>query len=333
MTFQSPASRGWFGDRSLVKRINLKFLLAVLAIMVGGIVGVVLLRRFQVSRNAGSLAKLAKIRLDEGKTAEAMAIYGRYLGLRPEDDEAYAEYAKLLLGRATAPDATRSDVARAYTTVEAAVRRNPENDDLRRQLLEFQLRIGRASDAREHIQVLRERVASGKLSTSVSAENGADDDPARKPLGPTDIQLLMAQSYLGAGDFEAATKVVAEMVGFDLGSKKFDPQGKVVGPTDAYIILAAILQEKMGDRDSATEVLTKLVDTHASDVQAWLARSTWHRQHGDLAAAGKGGEAWAKQAIEGLVAGRKVSMGANAPRGGVIAFPERAKAASFAKIS
>ena len=285
MTFQSPASRGWFGDRSLVKRINLKFLLAFLAIMVGGIVGVVLLRRFQVSRNAGSLAKLAKIRLDEGKTAEAMAIYGRYLGLRPEDDEAYAEYAKLLLGRATAPDATRSDVARAYTTVEAAVRRNPENDDLRRQLLEFQLRIGRASDAREHIQVLRERVASGKLSTSVSAENGADDDPARKPLGPTDIQLLMAQSYLGAGDFEAATKVVAEMVGFDLGSKKFDPQGKVVGPTDAYIILAAILQEKMGDRDSATEVLKKLVDTHASDAQAWLAMSNWHRQLGDLDAA------------------------------------------------
>jgi hypothetical protein len=51
------------------------------------------------------------------------------------------------------------------------------------------------------------------------------------------------------------------------------------------------------------------------------------------AVAGKGGEAWAKQAIEGLVAGRKVSMGANAPRGAVIAFPERAKAASFAKIS
>jgi hypothetical protein len=51
------------------------------------------------------------------------------------------------------------------------------------------------------------------------------------------------------------------------------------------------------------------------------------------AVVGKGGEAWARQAIEGLVAGRKVSMAANAPRGAVIAFPERAKAASFAKIS
>ncbi len=51
------------------------------------------------------------------------------------------------------------------------------------------------------------------------------------------------------------------------------------------------------------------------------------------AATGAGGETWAKDAIEGLVAGRKVSMAANAPRGAVIAFPERARAASFAKIS
>lgn len=51
------------------------------------------------------------------------------------------------------------------------------------------------------------------------------------------------------------------------------------------------------------------------------------------AATGAGGETWAKDAIEGLVAGRKVSMAANAPRGGTIAFPERAKSASFAKIS
>ncbi|MCE9630601.1 MAG: tetratricopeptide repeat protein [Planctomycetia bacterium] len=268
-----------------MKRINLKFLVALLAIVIGGIVAVIFLRRFQVSRNAGSLAKLAKMRLDEGKTAEAMAIYGRYIGLRPEDDKAYAEYAKLMLGRAAAPDATRNDIARAYNTVEAAVRRNPENDDLRRQLAEFQLRIGRAADAREHLQVLRERLESGKLSPPEPAEDGAGDESVRKPLGPGEIQLLLAQSYLGAGDFDEATKVVAEMVGFDLASKRFDSQSKVVGPTDAYIILAAILQEKMGDRDSATAVLERLVETHASDVQAWLAMSNWHRQRGDLAAA------------------------------------------------
>ncbi len=96
-----------------MKRINLKFLLILVTTLVVGIGGIYFLRRFQVSRNAGNLAKMAKERLAEGKPAEAIALYGRYIGLRPEDDEAYAEFAKLMLGRAEAPDATRNDMARA----------------------------------------------------------------------------------------------------------------------------------------------------------------------------------------------------------------------------
>lgn len=51
------------------------------------------------------------------------------------------------------------------------------------------------------------------------------------------------------------------------------------------------------------------------------------------AAAGAGGETWAKDALDGLVSGSKVAMAPHAPRGAVIAFPERARAASFAQIS
>jgi len=45
------------------------------------------------------------------------------------------------------------------------------------------------------------------------------------------------------------------------------------------------------------------------------------------------GGAGAKAAVEGLVAGHKVAMGAEPARGGLIAFPEMARKASFAKIS
>ena len=51
------------------------------------------------------------------------------------------------------------------------------------------------------------------------------------------------------------------------------------------------------------------------------------------AATGSGGAAWARDALDGLVAGRKVALTSHAPRGATIAFPERARAASFAKIS
>ena len=272
-----------------MKRINLKFLLILITVVVAGTAGIYFLRRFQVSRNAGNLAVQAKERLKEGKTAEAIMLYGRYIGLRPEDSEAYAEYAKLMLARAEAPDATRNDMARAYQSLETAVRRNPDNDDLRRRLAEFQLRIGRSIDAREHLAVLRERFDSGQLKETAPAEpvtkDGDEDeeDQPRRPLDGNEIQLMVARSFMGAGDFEEASRLVAEMVGFDLTKRAFDPAKKPLSSaTDAYIILAAILEDKLNDRNAASLVLEQLVEVQSKDVQAWLARSSWHRDHGNL---------------------------------------------------
>jgi cellulose synthase operon protein C len=276
-----------------VKRINLKVLLILVTITVAALGGLALLRRFQVSRNAGNVAKLAKQRLEEGKPAEAMELYGRYIGLRPEDNEAFAEYAKLMLGRAESPDATRNDVARAYNTLEAAVRRNPDHDDLRRRLAEFQLRIGRAIDAREHLIVLRERLEKGELKESPPPEKTPDGDatpPADagvKPLDASQLQVLIARSYLGAGDFNEAASLAADMVGFDLAGRRFDPERKVsaTAATDAFIILAAVLEDRLNDGAAAATILEKLVESQSGDVQAWLARSNWHRQRGNLDAA------------------------------------------------
>jgi tetratricopeptide (TPR) repeat protein len=260
-----------------VKRINLKVLLILITVVVGMIGGLMWLRRFNVTRNAGNLAKLAKQRLEEGKPAEAIQMYARYIGLRPEDNEAYGEYAKLMLARAEAPDATRNDLGRAYNTLETAVRRNPENDDLRRKLAQFQLRIGRSGDAREHLDILKERIEQG-LVKQPSSDDGEDQDQ----LDVADIELLMARSYLGAGDFNEAARIASSMVAFDMDRRNFEEASKTVGPTEAYVILAAILEDKLDDDDAATAVLEKLVEVQADDVQAWLARSGWHRQRGKL---------------------------------------------------
>ena len=48
---------------------------------------------------------------------------------------------------------------------------------------------------------------------------------------------------------------------------------------------------------------------------------------------GPAGEAYAKQAVDALVAGQKVAMDSHPAQGAVIPFPERARAASFAQIS
>lgn len=263
-----------------MKRVNVRFLLLFLlgvAVLAGGTIG---LNRYQVIRNAGTLATQARQRLEEGKQAEALGLFARYLGMRPEDAEVQAEYAELVLERALAADATQADLSRAYNTLEEAVRRNPEKDALRRKLAEFQLRIGRAVDAREHLNVLQSRLDAG----TIQQEQGDDESPT---IDADTIRLLMAQSFAGAGDFDMAAKLAGELIGYDMTQRAFDPARKVADTTDAYILLASILQQRFSDAPAADGVLQELVTRHGTDAQAWLAMSRWHRQASDFDAAAK----------------------------------------------
>jgi tetratricopeptide (TPR) repeat protein len=271
-----------------MKKVNLRLVLILVSLFVGGIVGVYFLHKFQVARNAGSLAKLARAKLAEGKSGEALVLLNRYVSFRPEDKAAYAEYAGLVLDRAESPGATRNDVARAYNVLETAVRRNPDDDALRQRLATFQMRIGRFGDAREHLQILRGKVPEG-LATAAPAntdEGDAAESTETKPLDRTQLDLLLARSWAGTGDFEEAASLASDLIGFDMQSKAFDPERKAApDSTDAFILLAAILQEKLDDPGTADRVLAELVKSNAEDFQAWLALARWHRQRGNLAAA------------------------------------------------
>jgi len=255
-----------------MRRVNFKFLLLLLisAAVIGG--GLVFVRRWQVSRNAGGKLELARQNLSEGKTAQAMELLAQYVALRPQDSEAFTEYSKLLLGRATSADATRNDVARAFNALETAVRRNPTDDDLRRQLAEFQLRIGRGSDAREHLEVLEKRQAAG--SAAGTEDGGATLD---------EIRLLKANAYLGSNDFQEAARIAADLIGYDLETRGFrDDVDTAEALRDAYILLAAILQEHLAAADDAQAVLQQLVARRKEDPRAWLALATWHRERREL---------------------------------------------------
>lgn len=271
-----------------MKKVNLRLVLILVGVVVGGVIGVYFLHKFQVSRNAGSLAKLARAKLAEGKSGEALTLFNRYVAYRPDDKVAYAEYAGLVLDRAESPAATRNDVARAYGVLETAVRRNPDDDALRQRLATFQMRIGRFGDAREHLQILRTKVAEGQAvsAPATTGDTDAGDEKAEKPLDPVQLELMLARSWAGTGDFEEAASLASNLIGFDLQNKAFDPERKAApNSTDAFILLAAILQEKFDDPGTADRVLAELVKSNAEDPQAWLALARWHRQRGNLAAA------------------------------------------------
>jgi tetratricopeptide (TPR) repeat protein len=256
-----------------VKRVNVRFLF----LLVGGLVvagGLIFaLNAYQVSRNAGTLVTQARLKLEEGRRGEALGLFARYLGLRPKDAAVYAEYAELILEQALMADATQADMQRAFNTLEEALRKDPDNSSLRRKLAEFQVRIGRFVDAREHLERL---CAEARQSAGSPAGDAADGEASVNDV--VDLQVLLARSLYGSGDVETAASVVADLSGYDLARRRFDPEREATASTDAYVLLASILLERLNDRTAADEVLQELMRRRGDDADAWLAMSRWLRQ-------------------------------------------------------
>ncbi len=256
-----------------MKRVNFKLLLGLfiaVAVLGGGVFG---LHRYQVNRNAGGLVSLARQRLKDGKTGEALGFFGRYLGMRPDDVAVQREYAELVLAQTQGTNASQAELQRAYNSLEEAVRRNPDDDPLRLKLAEFQVRVGRFSDAREHLETLRQRMEE-------RAADGKDEE-----LDSQKVQLLLARAFAGEGDFDSASRLAADLIGYDVQQRAFDPDRQPVDDTEPYVLLAAILEERLDDASAATTVLEELGKRRSTDSKAWLALAKWHRQRSDLDAA------------------------------------------------
>ena len=159
-----------------MRSLNVRLVLLLAVLAVGSLVGIFLLHRFQVNRNAGSLAKIARLRIKEGRRDEGINLLARYVNYRPDDREALSELAGLLLDKAETPNATRNDIGRAFTALESAVRKDPDNAALRRRLAEFDIKIGRFSDARQHLQILREAAPD---TASVQEPDPKNTSPAK----------------------------------------------------------------------------------------------------------------------------------------------------------
>lgn len=269
LTPQPPVNR-------LAKRVNVRLLIGVLAVGVATAVSIRIVHRVQVARNAGGLAKLARAKLDDGKNAEAMGLFARYLAYRPNDAAAQAELARLVIEMAERPNATKEQRGYAYNVVEAAVRKNPDNRPLRKQLAEWMLRYRRFGDASTELAILRQQTAAAP-----PGDSDADS------VDPDSIELLQSRALAGNGEYPKAAATAAAILGFSLDTKSFDPlpsrQASADVVLDASLVLATILNDKLKDPAAAAAVLKHLVVTNPKDAQAWLALARWHQSGGQLA--------------------------------------------------
>ena len=271
-----------------MQSVNLKLLIVLAVLAVGGMGGVYAIHEFQVYRNADNLLVLARERAEEGRSEEAVGLYVRYMGLRDDDKEARAEFAKLMLRKVGTTRASKASYAQAYDALETAVRMNPDDDDLREQLAGFLYRTGNYTESRQHFGLIRDHRLTNPVASEAKEEAISEGEKKAKPPTPDHIiNLRYATSCAGMGRYDEAAEVASKLIGFDLGTKSFDTSWEPLPDcADAYLLIAEILERRYSDTTTASRVMRRLPEVYPTDSNAWLSMASWSFFHNDLAAAG-----------------------------------------------
>jgi tetratricopeptide (TPR) repeat protein len=224
------------------KKLNLRFLAGVLAVVAVLGVGVHFVHGFQVKRNASGLlhrADKAKEDNDADKEREYLA---RYLGFVPEDDDAQARYGECLDEQAKKSGSIRGRML-AFFKLEAVLRRDPQRSDIRRRQVDIAMALGKFADALVHLRVLHE---------------AAPED--------AELERLMGRCEEANGQFRNAVQAYE-------GAIRHAPD-----QIDNYLRVAVLARERLDDANKANAVLVAMIEANPNAFQAYLARARYRLQ-------------------------------------------------------
>ena len=213
------------------------------------VVGVHFLHGFQLTRNAGALlnqAGEAQKQADEAKKAgdstkaaeqfgKAAGYYGRYLGFHPDDADALAKYGFVLNELAGKSSRAKN---RVFLVEEKAVRLDPSRDDVRRQLADLEVDMGRTLDARVNLEYL--------------LENSSPND--------AELEVLLGRCEEADGHFQKAAD------DYEL-ARTHDPRR-----VEAYVHLASVLRRRLDRAGDADGLMDEMVKRNPNSGPALLAR-------------------------------------------------------------
>ena len=245
------------------RRLNLKLLLGLAGGALVVLVLIFFVHRWQVERNAGALLTLADQAQQSGNLGKAAEHLRAFVNFRPDDVTGYVKWANVTTDLAEKPTSTHNERVLANSVLEAAMRKAPEQSDLRRRLIDFKMKIGRLRDAREHLEVLiQER----------------PDDP--------ELQLLLARCLVADHEDDQAQRLLFGLVGYDRKSGTFDiRQARAAKQVEVYALLAALLRVRQELPELAEQVADQMVAANSNDFRAYLERGRFRMSLGkrDLA--------------------------------------------------
>ncbi len=243
-----------------MKQINVKLLAILFLLSISMMVGTVLLYKFQKSRKANTLLKRAEAAIGDEEFVEASGLLQRYLRVKPNDNAQYVKLANCrreVVKQAFASGTLNAKIYnQAYSDTETALRKNPDNKELRRAAVEFAMQFDRYSDAISHLDRL--------LDGSVPLE----------PDEKTELRHMRAQCHALANQDDKAIEELSELTGYDRVERTFD-KAKAQAPNylQAYRLLAAISSARNRDDETSAIILNQMVELNPEMHEAYLLRA------------------------------------------------------------
>jgi tetratricopeptide (TPR) repeat protein len=205
-------------------------------------IGVHLLHCAQYRRSANGLHDQAMRAQEQGKLERTARYLELYLGYVPEDTDALILYGRTLGQLAK----SAGDYAQVLDVFERALQREPDHADVRRELVEIALVIGRFSEAREHARILQEAAP-----------------------GNAELEHLGGVCEEAMGDYARA-------------EAQFE-KAKTHAPAqiESYQRLASVCR-RQGKAKKADAAMEEMLARNAQSAPAYLAHGYYRKQYGKL---------------------------------------------------
>lgn len=222
-------------SRRILNLRLLALLMAGVAIVGATAVGV---HALQTRRNADVLLQQAERAKEQGKVAEAIDYYQRYIALAPADRPMpWIELGTL--------QAESGRFGPAWQNLEAGLRKNPDDAATRRRLAEIYLTIGRFTNARTHLNYLKEQLL----------KDGSPDDGR--------LDYLSARCDLETSEFAKAEALLRAAI------------EKGPDNLEAYQLRSLLLQTRLKQPEEARTVLDQMVENNPQAFRAYVIRGSY----------------------------------------------------------
>jgi cellulose synthase operon protein C len=245
-----------------MKRINTRLLFTLLAIVVFGGAGMYVIHGIQAKRSSKGNLLRAEDHHKNGDLENAIKSLSRYVRYQRED---LKEMGRLALWMKEKFDKevknnamTRETFQDAHATIEEALRRDPENIEVRDAAIDLALNVRRYNDAIEHLKA--------KLSRKKSVKD----------------EVRLIQAYRDSEQRDKAMELITKLLGWDpvkldfapLAEGTQDAQADEDDKVDAYMVLVGLLQQKK-EIDVAKQVIDRMVERHPNSPKAHLQRAVY----------------------------------------------------------